>query len=121
VWEADALGGGSCSDPLIAPTTKTFEECVDFCGELEGGRIPCITTYEDNDDLWGRGQGVGGGGWDRAWISHFQMDTEGEDLSKEERREEFHPLDATCESGIKNFYHTQPANPHRYVHMGIAW
>jgi hypothetical protein len=116
VWEADAL---SCSDPLIANTTKTFEECVNFCGELEGARIPCITTYEDNDELWGRGQGIDGCSW--AWTSHFQMDTEGEDLSKEERREEFHPLDATCESGIKNFYYTQPANPHRYVHMGIAW
>jgi hypothetical protein len=50
-WEADdgALGG-SCSDPLIAPGYMDFFECAHFCSyEVEGGRIPCVASMEDNN------------------------------------------------------------------------
>jgi serine protease 12 (motopsin) len=84
-WEADdgALGG-SCSDPLIAPTDMTFFECAHFCSyEVEGGRIPCVASMEDNNELWGRSQGLD---QNYVWNGNF--------LSGEE----WERVDETCRS-----------------------
>jgi hypothetical protein len=119
-WEADDSElGGSCSDPLVAPTAMSFFECADFCShDVEGGRIPCIASTEDNNELWGRDLGektCKGRGLDGrcAWVGYVQTEENaGLHLAAEDEERKW--LDSTCESSFVDWNANQPGNDGGY-------
>ncbi|GMH75004.1 hypothetical protein TrRE_jg1398 [Triparma retinervis] len=74
-WESDGLSGGTCSDPLVAPTDMNFYDCVAYCDNDFGGgrmgRIPCIGSQEELDQLWSRGGG------ELVWVGLYQTTENG--------------------------------------------
>lgn len=96
-WQSDGVSGGTCSDTLVTPTSMNFYDCVEYCNnDVEGGRIPCVESQEEQDLLWARGDG----GY--IWLGLFQTTAgvnEVEDW-----------IDETCDSSFTNWLPGFPAN-----------
>lgn len=85
-------GESGCEDPLIAPDAMTFLECARYCSdEVEGARIPCIRSEEENANLRLRNRG------ELPWIGVAMLETG------------LGWIDATCDSTYENWSPGEPS------------